>query len=378
MDPSAGATVFSTPNMIMLMERAAKEALRPYLETGEESVGTRVDIVHLAATPIGAAVRAEATVTAIDGRNIEFDVVAYDELEPIGRGRHTRAVVKLDRVRQKLSEKIEKLPPGSGVLLPMNMQPDRGVLPALKLLKVEIEDAVATVTLNRPEALNAVNSDMTEEWERLCGWLMGHPEVRIVIVSGAGRAFCAGNDVKEIATFSPEQAQAYNHRQARLWLSFEQLPQVMIAAINGPCLGGGMIIAASCDLRLASFNATFGMPEVKLGWTPSFGIAQLITTLGKSAAIWLCLTGETIEARTAEQLGFVQQLVAGAQLIPAANKLADTLLANSAEAMRQTKRTIHLDEGMQPKIAYLNDSAAYVRCLATPEARKRLEAFGQK
>ena len=94
------AVVFSTPNMILLMERAAKEALRSYLEDNEESVGTSVNIQHLASTPIGAEVRAEATVTAITDRAIDFDVVAFDALEPIGRGTHRRAVVRLDKIAQ--------------------------------------------------------------------------------------------------------------------------------------------------------------------------------------------------------------------------------------------------------------------------------------
>ncbi len=185
---SPGAVVFSTPNMILLMERAAKEALRPYLEAGEESVGSSVSIQHLAGTPIGAKVRAEATVTAINDRTIDFDVVAFDAIEPIGRGTHRRAVIRLEKMRQRLEDKIAKLP--DGILLPMNLQPNTADLPPLTTLSVQIKGPLLAVTLNRPQQLNAVNIAMTDDWYQLIAWLAGHPEVRVVTVTGSGRAFC--------------------------------------------------------------------------------------------------------------------------------------------------------------------------------------------
>jgi enoyl-CoA hydratase len=373
---SPGAVVFSTPNMILLMERAAKEALRPYLEPGEESVGALVNIQHLAGTPIGAKVRAEATVTAIDGRTVDFDVVAFDALEPIGRGTHRRAVVRLDKLRQRLDDKIAKLP--EGILLPMNLQPNSAGLPPLTALAVQVQGPVLAVTLNRPQQLNSISVAMTDDWFQVFAWLAGHPEIRVVTVSGAGRAFCAGSDVKSLVGLDPAAATERSHRQARMWLTIEQLPQVFVAVVNGPALGGGCVAAYSCDFRIAASTATFGMPEILLGWTPGYGLAQLTALVGKARAMELCLLGETISAQRAADYGLVHRVVPPNQLQRAAGELVEKLLATPAVALRATKQTLHLDEGSQAKAAYLNDTAAYIQCLQTPDAQEGIAAFVDK
>src|SRR5690606_14951324 len=112
-----------------------------------------------------------------------------------------------------------------------------------------IQGAVATVTLNRQEKKNAVNRQMTEDWERLNRYFWQHPEIRVVLVRGAGDAFCAGDDVIEVGTLAIEQAQELSYRQARMYLAWEQLPQVFIAAVGGVALGAGCVAACACDLR---------------------------------------------------------------------------------------------------------------------------------
>jgi len=365
--------VFSTPAMVNLMEHAAREALRPYLEPGEESVGVTVNVEHVAATPIAAAVRAEATVTAVDGKRIDFDIAAYDAAERIGRGTHRRAVVRLDRVRDKLDEKTQSLP--EGLVLPMTMQTDTGPLPTTPTLAVQIDDAVATVRLNRPDKLNAINVAMTGDLERLVAWLAGHPAVRVVILTGAGRAFSAGVDVKEVGGMSVEEARELSHRQAAIFLAFERLPQVIIAAVNGACFGGGCVAAYSADVRIAAHNAEFGMPEALLGWPPGYGIAQLTALIGKARALEMCMTGRTINATTAKDWGLVNDTTTLQQLPVAAMKLAETLLAIPPIALRRTKQLIHTDEGPRPKATHLADTAAYVACLDTADAREGIAAF---
>ena len=114
--------------------------------------------------------------------------------------------------------------------------------------------------LNRPRAANAINVQMTDELERILAWLAGHPqEVRVVVISGAGDAFCAGDDVKEVAGMSLDAARTLSLRQANLFLALEQLPQPVIAAVNGPAFGAGCVAAYSCDWRLASHAARFAM-----------------------------------------------------------------------------------------------------------------------
>ena len=149
------------------------------------------------------------------------------------------------------------------------MRSNMGELPAFKTLLVAVSAQVATVILNRPQALNAIDTVMTADLEQLVAWLAGHPEdIRVVILSGAGPAFSTGDDVKELGTLSLEFARELSLRQAQLYLAFESLPQPLIAAANGAAVGAGCVCAYSCDFRIASHAASFGMPEIRLGWTP--------------------------------------------------------------------------------------------------------------
>ena len=367
------ATVFSTPHMIMLMERAAREALRPFLDAGEETVGIEVNVEHLGPAALGDTVRGVARVTEVDGRRIRFDIRAFAGEREIGRGTHRRAVVPLPRI----VENIEKLCGDQGRAFALD--PNPGTRPELATLRVTVENRVATVTFNRPESLNAVNVQMTGEWEQVLGWLAGHPEdVRVVIVTGAGTAFCAGDDVKELASLDLDAARRLSLRQANLWLAVERLPQPIIAAVQGAALGAGCVAAYSCDFRIASHAATFGMPEIKLGWPPGYGVAQLTALVGKARALELCLTGESISARQALEWGLVHDVVPTALLLPRARQLAERLLARPAEALRATKRLIHADEGQLPKVTHRADTEAYIRCLALPDAQEGLAAFAAK
>jgi enoyl-CoA hydratase len=373
---SPGIVVFSTPNMILLMERAARKLLEPFLERGEESVGTSVNILHLAGTPIGAQVRAVAKVTSVEGKQIEFEVSAYDAVEQIGSGTHRRAVVSIDRITSRIAAKSPLV--NQGNLLPMQMPKETGPLPSLVTLSVELAGEIATVRMNRPQKKNAVNQQMTQDWETLTSWFAGHPEVRVIIVAGNGDAFCAGDDVPEVGTLPLDQATQLSYRQARLYLSWEQLPQIMIAAVHGSSLGAGCVLACACDFRIAAHNAQFGMPEILLGWPPGYGIAQLTALVGKSRAMEMCITGEPISARQACDCGLVNKIVAQNELHAAVKTFAEQLLRLPKEALSETKRLVHLDEGVQPKHAYMADTAAYIRCLELPNAKEGIEAFKQK
>jgi enoyl-CoA hydratase len=367
------ATVFSTPSMIMLMERAAREALRPFLDEGEESVGIEVQVEHLGPAVLGDTVRGVARVTAADARRASFTVQAFAGEREIGRGTHRRAVVPLSRLVENIA--TVTAPPAS----PAAPAADRGPLPALTTLRISVVDRVATIAFDRPQSLNAISVQMTAEWEQLVAWLAGHPEeVRVAIVTGAGQAFCAGDDVKELPALTLEAARALSLRQAALWLSLERLPQPFIAAVNGPALGAGCVAAYSCDFRLAAHAATFGMPEIKLGWPPGYGVAQLTALVGKARALELCLTGDPISAGRALEWGLVNEVVPATQLLPRARQLAARLLAQPAEALRATKRLVHADEGALPKITHRADTEAYLRCLALPDAREGIAAFAGK
>lgn len=375
-DRRDGAVVFATPSMINLMEHAARQLLGPYLEASEESVGVTVQVEHLAATPLGATVTAEARVTAVNGKLIDFEITARDGLDQIGRGTHRRAVIGIEKFAARLQEKAHKLP--GTAIVPTPVTANVGELPRLSTIDVTIDHSVARITLNRPNKLNAVNVQMTSDWEVLNSWLAGHPEVRIVVLSGAGSAFCAGDDVPEVGTLSLEVARELSWRQARLYLAWEQLPQVFIAAIHGPAMGGGCVAAYSCDFRIATHAATLGMPEIKLGWPPGYGLAQLTAIVGKARALDLCLTGRTISATEALAIGLLNEVVPSNRLSSATQTLIAQLLSLPAEALRETKRLIHADEGTGPKQTYLADTAGYIRCLELPDAQEGIAAFREK
>jgi enoyl-CoA hydratase/carnithine racemase/predicted thioesterase len=367
------ATVFSTPSMIMLMERSAREALRPFLEDGEESVGVEVQVEHTGPAVLGSTVRGVAKVVEIDGRHVGFEVRAYVGDREIGRGKHRRALVQLERMIANVTQVLKE---EDRVI---NLKPATGELGELKTVTVEVANRIATITLNRPRAANAINVEMTDELERLIAWLAGHPqEVRVVVISGAGDAFCGGVDLKDVAGLSLEAARTLSLRQANLCLALERLPQPVIAAVNGAAFGGGCTVAYSCDLRLASHAARFAMPEIKRGWPPGFGIAQLTALVGKARALEMCLTGEAITATQALEWGLVNELMPGVMLMKSTQQLAERLLLLPAEALRQTKRLIHLDEGQLPKVTHRADTEAYLRCLELLDAREGISAFMEK
>ena len=272
--------VFSTPSMINLMEHAARKALAPYLEDHEESVGANVTVDHLAGTPIGKHVRAVAKVTAIDRALVDFEITAFDEQEQIGRGTHRRAVVKLEKIRKRLSEKEPRV----------NTTLDPNKLPAFQSLKVEEKGASVEVTLNRPNRLNAIDAQTTHELVALTEWLeIAQDRIRVVILKGEGKTFCAGDDVKETSGLDKQEILKLNVERTTYCRRIANLPQIFIAAIHGHCLGGGFMLAAACDFRCAAHGTKFGLPEIKLGWPPAYTNLHAFQLLGckrrmKSAA----------------------------------------------------------------------------------------------
>jgi enoyl-CoA hydratase len=361
------ATVLATPHLIYLMEHAARKAILPFLDAGEESVGVTVNIEHQAATPLNAMVRAIATVKNVAGKLIDFDLVAFDQKDQIGAGSHRRAIITLDKFTERLAQKG---PPAveNGVAM-------KSSLPNTRLVTVSIEDQIAMVTLNRPEQLNAINRAMALELEQLVDWFGLHPEaVRVILIAGAGNAFCAGDDIKEIGGLSQEEAAAFNLQEIELLDRLKQIPQPLIAAIHGPCFGAGVMLAAFCDFRLAAVNAKFGLPEIKLGWPPSFGVAQIVHQIGIANATDLCLTGRTFTAQQAKELGMVNEIVAPSMLMSKARALAKLLLAQSPIALRETKLLLRQLAWHPPSLHTL-DHEAYLRCLKTDDAKEGAAAF---
>jgi enoyl-CoA hydratase/carnithine racemase/predicted thioesterase len=372
--------VFSTPAMVGLMEYAARAGLEPFLEPSEESVGMEISVRHVAATPLGAAVHGVVTVTRIEGRVIDFNVTAYDASETIGQGTHRRAVIDVEKFAKRLGEQKGAPAMTEALMVPEPvLKPNSGDLPPMTTITYSWRDGVGTLALNRPTVLNAMNPQMTTELRALVDWLAGHADqVRIVVLTGAGRAFCAGDDLKAIAALPPDEADRWNVRQAEMLMSLQRLPQATIAAINGACFGGGLVLASSCDLRLASRSAAFGMPEAKLGWVPSFGIPQLAAVAGKAAALELCLRCRTISAERALAMGLVHEIAPPAMLARAVDAAAKDLLSLAPTALRETRQLVHRIVPDASSLTETLTQSAYGRCIRTADAREGLAAFEQK
>lgn len=373
------ATVFSTPSMINLMEHAARKALQPYLEPNEESVGVDVQVKHLAASPLSAAVRGVAKVTRIEGKSIDFDLSAFDSAEQIGQGVHRRAVIDVDKFAKRLEQKGGAAVSASAIVPEPILRPNTGELPAMSAVQCSVANGVATVTMNRLSVLNVMDPTMGRELRAVVDWLAGHETIaRVVVLTGAGRAFCAGDDLKSIQTLPQNEAEAWNVRQADLLMALQRLPQPIIAAINGPCFGGGVVLACACDFRIASRSATFGMPEARHGWVPSFGVPQLAAVVGKANALDLCLRGKTINAERAAAIGLVNEITPPAMLPRTAESWTKELLSIAPVSLRETRQLIHRIVPDATSFTETMTQAAYIRCLRTADSKEGLAAFFEK
>ncbi|HEX7980214.1 MAG TPA: enoyl-CoA hydratase-related protein [Gemmatimonadaceae bacterium] len=197
-----------------------------------------------------------------------------------------------------------------------------------ELLTFQVTDRIATITVNRPDKLNALNDALMRELGAAMDEAAAREDVGAVLLTGAGRAFVAGADIAELADQSAVEGKARAERGQRTFRNFERSPKPTLAAINGFALGGGCELAMACHLRIASDAAKFGQPEVKLGITPGYGATQRLPRLvGKGRALQLLLTGEMIDAAEAYRIGLVNRVVAAAELIPSARATLTTILA---------------------------------------------------
>ncbi len=206
----------------------------------------------------------------------------------------------------------------------------------------EKKDNVAYVTLNRPQALNAYNVQMRDELYQILGAIKDDPEVRVAIFKGAGeRAFCAGADLSEFLT-APSPAIARQVRWERdVWGLFLSLPQPLIVALHGYVLGSGIEIALCCDIRIASEDAQFGLPEVGLGIIPAAGATQTLPrSVGRAKALEMMLSGRRIDAKEALAIGLVNQVVPKNELLPTADNLAKQIALFDPAVVRGIKQAV--------------------------------------
>lgn len=210
-------------------------------------------------------------------------------------------------------------------------------------IRVESDGQVATITLDRPKALNALNTQLLGELSLALLELERNGDVRAIVITGSGeKAFAAGADIGELNALSSAREGAEKARVGQaITLQIERLRKPVIMAINGFALGGGCELAMAGDIRICSENARFGQPEVNLGLIPGYGGSQRTTRLlGQGMAMYLCLTGEMIDAQEALRIGLVQKVVSQADLLIEAKRIAEAIAAKAPLAIEACKRAI--------------------------------------
>jgi len=247
-------------------------------------------------------------------------------------------------------------------------------------LIVTIANKVALITINRPEAMNALNPDTIAELTATIATLEQQADVYVIILTGAGeKAFVAGGDVALMRTLSPLQARDVALKAAELFQRIENSPCVVIAAVNGYALGGGCELALACDLRLAAEQAQLGQPEINLGIIPGWGGTQRLPRLiGTSRAKELMFTGERVSADHALKLGLVDHVYPGNQLLDHAQKLAQTIAAKPQTAIRIIKEAVNNGMDMDQEKAIRYEAEMFGMCFTTADQKEGMDAFFEK
>ncbi len=243
------------------------------------------------------------------------------------------------------------------------------MMAGFQTLIYEKKEHVASVTLNRPEVLNVYNVQMRDDLYQILSAIKDDTEVRVAIFKGAGeKAFCAGADLNDfLAAPSPVAAREVRWRRD-VWGLFLSIPQPLIAAVHGYVLGSGIEIALCCDIRIASENATFGLPEVGLGIIPAAGGTQTLPrTIGRARALEMLLTSRWIGAGEAYQIGLVNQVVPREKLFQTAEEMAQKIASHDPMAVRNAKQAVirGLDLPLREGLDLERRLASEIRCLAS-------------
>ncbi len=247
-------------------------------------------------------------------------------------------------------------------------------------LIISKEDGILTITLNRPDALNALNIQLLDELKMAIQDSMDDPEVKGVIITGAGpKAFAAGADIKEISDLNELNARKFAESGQEIFQLIENHTKPVIAAVNGFALGGGCELAMACHLRIASSNARFGQPEANLGLIPGYGGTQRLTQLiGKGKALELMMTCDMISAQQAMQLGLANAVVEeGDELMEKTKSILQKILTKSPAAIERIIQSVnaHFENGQD---GYQVEANGFSGCVGTEDFREGVSAFMDK
>ena len=244
---------------------------------------------------------------------------------------------------------------------------------------VSVQDRIATLTVNRPDKLNALNAIVIGELGRAIDELVASEDVGAVILTGAGRAFVAGADIAELSAVSALEGRRLARRGQEIFRRFETSPKPTVAAVNGFALGGGCELAMACHVRVAAEGAKFGQPEVKLGLIPGYGGTQRLPRLvGRGRALQLLLTGEMIDAHEALRIGLVNRVVPGDQLLSAATSMIQQMLMNAPLALGACIDAV--DRGLQMALddALVLEATQFGVLISTNDTAEGTRAFLEK
>ncbi|OLR54673.1 crotonase [Hornefia porci] len=246
-------------------------------------------------------------------------------------------------------------------------------------IKYEVKGNLGYLTINRPKALNALNTDVLAELADALKEIEADDAVKAVIVTGEGKAFVAGADIAQMSKLNAVEGRAMMQAGHKVMNTIDQMPKPFIAAVNGFALGGGCELAMACDIRIASSKAKFGQPEVGLGIIPGFcGTQRLSRLVGKGMAKYLIYSAEMINAEEAFRIGLVEKVVEPDALMETAEKLANTIASKAPIAVAQAKIAINNGFDMDLKSASQLEVEATTVCFGSEDQKEGMAAFLEK
>jgi len=251
---------------------------------------------------------------------------------------------------------------------------------AFHTIRLTVEDGVATITLDRPERLNALNRNLVEELDQALDQVEKDDTVRVLVITGAGeKAFAAGADINEFTGLTGPDALRHMEKIQQVFLKIERLSKPVIAAVNGYALGGGLELMMACDIAYASETASFGQPEINLGIIPGAGGTQRLPRLvGKMRAKELILTGERITAAEAYRIGLVNRVVPPGELMDEVRKLCQKLKSKGAVALKLAKAAIEEGSNIPLQEGMAIEAKAEAICFSTEDKEEGVAAFLEK
>ncbi|MCR4437286.1 MAG: enoyl-CoA hydratase-related protein [Eubacteriales bacterium] len=248
----------------------------------------------------------------------------------------------------------------------------------MKNLLLDIKGKIMVLTINRPNALNALNRDTLKELKEILCELEKNDQIDVIIITGSGdKAFIAGADIKEMENMTSVEAKGFALLGHEVLNRIENINKLVIASVNGFALGGGCELALACDIRFASENAKFGQPEVGLGITPGFGGTQRLPRIvGKGIALELLLSGKIINAEEAFRIGLVNKVVPNA--LAEAEEFAQSVISKGRFAVKQIKQLVVDGMNMDLCRALKYEAEAFALCFSTSEQKEGMSAFTEK